>query len=62
MVNLLENIDHVNIIDRWNRVCKREGVGITLDHAEYFIKQFMFPEYREDPQLKEKVKIILEMA
>ncbi len=58
MLNLLENIEHVNIIDRWHKVCKQNGVVITLDHAEYFIKQFMFPEYKNDSQLKDKVKII----
>lgn len=58
MLNLLDNLEHVNVIDRWFNVCKRGGYIIELNHAVSFVGNHLYPQYKADPQLKEKVKLI----
>ena len=59
MKNILENEYHVNVIDRWIRVCRRNDKVPTLEHIVSFTRNYLFPEYKDDPQLEEKIKQIL---
>jgi hypothetical protein len=59
MKNILENEYHVNVIDKWIKVCKRNDAMPTMEHILWFVSNFLFPEYKHDPQLAEKIKIIL---
>jgi len=62
MLNLLDNLEHVNIVDRWNQVCKNNNYKLDLNYAESFVKKHLFPEYRKDPDLKAKLKTIFDCA
>ena len=57
MKEILDNIKHIGIISRWFRV-----KAYKPDELKYFTGRvkLLFPEYREDPQLEEKIKSILE--
>jgi hypothetical protein len=59
MENILENEYHVAVIDRWIKVCKRNDKMPTLEHILWFVRGFLFPQYKDDPQLEQKIKQII---
>ena len=58
MKNVLDNIKHIGIISRWFRVKE-----YSTDELEYFVGRvkILFPEYRNDSHLMEKINTILTM-
>lgn len=56
MKDILENIKHIGIISRWFKVKEYK-----TNELEFFTERvkILFPEYRADLQLKEKIKAIL---
>lgn len=57
--NILDNIEHINIVDRFTKVLNRKGKKVTIQYVTEAIKVYMFPEYRHDPDLESKVQAIL---
>ena len=62
MKNILENEYHTQVLDRWIKVCRRNGLSLTVDYICYAVRSYLFPEYKTDPQLEEKIKVILEVS
>ncbi len=59
MKNLLDNNEHIGIIQRFVEVSKRKGRIMTMERVVFSVANHIFPEYAEDPQLEDKIKSIL---
>jgi hypothetical protein len=57
--NILDNLEHVNIVDRFAKVLNKKGKKVSIQYVTEAIRIYLFPEYRYDPDLENKVQSIL---
>jgi hypothetical protein len=61
--NILENLEHVNLVDRWIHVCNYANNEADRMYLAERIKKY-FPEYRESDllELSDKLESIFALA
>lgn len=57
-MNILNNLKHVNIIDKLVRLQASKGKAYSLPLLRQSIER-LFPEYKQDQSLESKLSIIL---